>query len=203
MNHTNRLLCRTAVLVVLVAALSACSSSRFASTRTSAPPEQLTPITSSSVQGQALPPLSNPDGSLTTATSDDSFASGDPALLGTQQPDGTFVSLDDVGSTTTGPGRNLSGGVTVAKLLGVWTVVAGSNQCRLNLTQTTKSGTNRYRASTPGCTIPTLSGVASWQLAGTQVQLYDEGGAIIGSLLQSGNRFIGTLTGGIAMSMVG
>ena len=45
--------------------------------------------------------------------------------------------------------------------------------------------------------------VATWQLAGTQVQLYDDSGAIIGSLLLSGNRFLGTLAGGIAVSMAG
>ncbi|MBU1173936.1 MAG: protease inhibitor Inh/omp19 family protein, partial [Alphaproteobacteria bacterium] len=140
----------------------------------------------------------------------DIFAnSGDPALgttIGqTASADGSFVSLDDMGTgtSTTPGGRDLSTPLTATKLLGAWDVIAGADRCRLNLTQTIKTGTKRYRASTPGCAIAPLARVASWQLAGTQVQLYDDAGAIIGSLLLSGNRFLGTLSGGIAVSMAG
>jgi hypothetical protein len=91
----------------------------------------------------------------------------------------------------------------VEKLLGGWTIVAGGAQCKLNLTQTQKTGTSRYRASAPACSLQTLSLVASWQLAGSQVQLFDENGNIIAALIPSGNRFIGTLTGGQGISMVG
>ena len=45
--------------------------------------------------------------------------------------------------------------------------------------------------------------MASWQLVGSQVQLFDEAGDIIASLILSGNRFIGTLAGGQGISMVG
>jgi hypothetical protein len=48
-----------------------------------------------------------------------------------------------------------------------------------------------------------LNVVASWQLAGNQVQLFDENGDIVANLLLSGNRFIGTLAGGQGISMVG
>lgn len=131
--------------------------------------------------------------------------SGDLGLLGQQQnADGSFVSIDDVGSSTITPaGRDLSGTLTTAKLLGTWTVTADLQSCRLNLTQTTKSGTNRFRASTPSCDMPVLSLVSSWQLTGSQVQLFDESGAIVGAFQQSGNRFIGTLSGGISVSMEG
>ena len=94
-------------------------------------------------------------------------------------------------------------GLTIEKLLGGWTVVAGADQCKLNLTYTAKTGTSRYRASTPGCTLQGLNVVASWQLVGTQVQLFDENGDIIASLILSGNHFIGTLAGGQGISMVG
>jgi hypothetical protein len=40
-------------------------------------------------------------------------------------------------------------------------------------------------------------------LAGSQVQLFDDGGSIIAALILSGNRFIGTLSGGQGISMVG
>ena len=45
--------------------------------------------------------------------------------------------------------------------------------------------------------------VASWQLAGSQVQLFDENGDIVAAMILSGNRFIGTLAGGQGISMVG
>jgi hypothetical protein len=45
--------------------------------------------------------------------------------------------------------------------------------------------------------------VASWQLAGSQVQLFDEAGDIVASLILSDNRFVGTLAGGQGISMVG
>lgn len=188
------------LVVAAALSLSGCASSRLVPTN--AAPQQLPPIASSNAQSQDLPPI-GADGAVTTADNSGIYT-GDPGLDGQQTAatDGSFVSLDEVGSFP-GDGRNLSGGLTVAKLLGTWTVSSGIDQCRLNLTQTTKTGTKRYRASTPGCTIAVLARVASWQLAGTQVQLYDDNGAIIGSLLQSGNRFVGTLSGGVAVSMAG
>ncbi len=117
--------------------------------------------------------------------------------------DTNFVSLDAVGSVPQTPGRDLTGGLTIEKLLGGWTIVSGAEQCKLNLTYTAKAGTSRYRASTPGCGLNGLKVVASWQLAGNQVQLFDENGDIVANLLLSGNRFIGTLAGGQGISMVG
>ncbi len=200
--------------LVLGVMLSGCSSTRFGGVGASRPQavDSVNPVASSSVQSQALPPIGASDGTITTAQSDlltdPNLPPGDPALVGDTQmasADGSFVSLDDVGagSTLTADGRDLSSPLTTSKLLGAWNVVAGGDRCRLNLTQTTKTGTNRYRASTPGCVIGPLARVSSWQLAGTQIQLYDDNGAIIGSLLLSGNRFLGTLAGGIAVSMAG
>lgn len=202
---------RGAVVLAACLALTGCSSSSFGS-RSQFRPASLPPVQNSSVQSSTLPPLQGQDGVVTTA--DNSFdptinngsllGSGDPSLVGqSASADGSFVSLDDVGGGTTPGGRDLSGGLTPGKLLGVWTVAANLQTCRLNLTQTTKSGTNRYRASTPNCTLPVLSLVSSWQLTGSQVQLFDESGAIVGALQLSGNRFIGTMSGGIAVTMEG
>jgi hypothetical protein len=126
-----------------------------------------------------------------------------PAPLQTASTDGGFVTLDTMGTVPTAPGRDLSGGLTIEKLLGGWTIVSGAEQCKLNLTYTAKSGTSRYRASTPGCSLSGLNVVASWQLTGSQVQLFDENGDIVAALILSGNRFIGTLSGGQGISMVG
>ncbi len=200
-------------ILALGVAVSSCSSTRFGSISTSNPQsvESVNPVASSTVQSQALPPIGASDGTITTAQSDfppADIGTSDPAMTDqtqTASADGSFVSLDDVGanSTLTADGRDLGSPLTTAKLLGAWDVIAGADRCRLNLTQTTKAGTNRYRASTPGCAIAPLARVASWQLTGTQIQLFDDNGAIIGSLLLSGNRFLGTLAGGIAVSMAG
>ena len=81
--------------------------------------------------------------------------------------------------------------------------MSGANQCAINLTQTQKTGTSRYRASAPACPLKGLTQVASWTVAGSQVQLFDENGNLIAALILSGNRFIGTLSGGTGISMVG
>jgi hypothetical protein len=224
MTDLHRGLARTGAIFLGLVLLAGCTSSRLGSTRAVAPPEQITPVQTSSVQTSNLPPISGtdangnpmvlgPDGTVVNAGTSvtdptfgsDPFLNNDPLLAGTEIiDDGSFVSLDDLGST---PGstsaRDLSGGLTVPKLLGVWTVISGASQCRLNLTQTAKSGTSRYRASTPGCQVPVIASVASWQLAGNQVQLFNEEGDIVGALLLSGSRFIGTLAGGQGVSMVG
>jgi hypothetical protein len=215
-----------AVLAAVAAlTLAGCSSMRGGpNNQAMAQPEQLQPVQQSTVAQTALPPIGQ-DGNVQMAANNPApLQPGmiDPALTGTPgeniRPDPTapgqqttimasndpsFVTLDSVGAVPSQPGRDLTGGLTVAKLLGGWTVVSGASQCRLNLTQTTKTGTQRYRASAPGCALQQLSDVSSWQLAGSQVQLFNEQGSMVAALILSGNRFIGTLAGGQGISMVG
>jgi Protease inhibitor Inh len=193
-------------LFLAAGSIAGCSTtSPFGDNQRAAAPAQLPPVQSGSVQSSNLPPLQGQDGAITTADTFDPTAGGDPALAGqTASVDGSFVSIDDVGGSTLTPaGRDLSGTLTPTKLLGAWTVSADLQQCRLNLTQTTKTGTSRFRASTPGCTMSGLMVVSSWQLAGSQVQLFDENGDIIAAFQQTGNRFVGTMAGGIPVSMDG
>ncbi|MCB9992456.1 MAG: AprI/Inh family metalloprotease inhibitor [Hyphomicrobiaceae bacterium] len=203
---------KPAVLLAAALALSACSNSaRFSDY--GPPPEQLTPLANSSVERSSLPPLNgaqtanggyqvNPDGSF-TAYPTDGLVSGDP-LLDNQAPGTSVITADATGNLTTTQTRDLSGALTEAKMLGGWTVISGAATCQVNLTQTAKPGTNRYRASAPGCsTIPVLGQLASWQLAGSQVQFFSESGQLMATLLKSGNRFIGSLAGGQGISMVG
>ncbi len=205
--------------------LAGCSTGRVA-TRNISQPEQLQPLPSSQVAQANLPAIGEsgavtsaqlPNGPLQTAqigtpadpTQINPALTGQPVLGGNQQPvqtasaDGSFVTLDAVGSVPNSPGRDLTGGLTTTKLIGGWTIVSGAEQCKLFLTETAKAGTSRFRASTPGCQMQGLKVVASWQLAGTQVQLFDENGDMIAALILSGNRFIGTLAGGRGLSMVG
>jgi hypothetical protein len=154
------------------------------------------PALNPSLQASATPGTLTPQPGVT-----DQF--GNPLTVASAAPaDGSFVSLDSVGTVPQTQGRDLTGGLSYEKLLGGWTIVAGAEQCRLNLTYTAKTGTSRYRASTPGCGLTGLKVVASWALAGTQVQLYDENGDIVANLLLSGDKFIGTLAGGTGISMV-
>ncbi|WP_299641364.1 AprI/Inh family metalloprotease inhibitor [Devosia sp.] len=194
-----------AVVAGLALVLSGCASSGV-TTSTVASTENITPIQNTPVATSdlgALPGSRVQTASLAQPTPLDPNSTGQigqPAQVASA--DGSFVTLDSVGAVPSA-GRDLSTGLSIEKLLGGWTVVSGEQQCKLNLTYTAKTGTSRYRASTPGCALTGLSVVASWQLVGNQVQLFDENGDIIASLIVSGNRFIGTLAGGQGISMVG
>jgi hypothetical protein len=210
-----------AVAAVTLAALvlAGCSSTRT-STRTAQQPPALQPLPSSTVAQGTLPPIGQ-DGSVTVAQPGmvNPNLTGQPTTTGptmtpapltptvgadptlTASNNGGFVTLDSVGSVPATPGRDLSSGLTEGKLIGGWTVVSGTVQCRLNLTQTQASSGNRYRASTPGCQLPGLAAVSSWQLAGSQVQLFDANNNMVAAMILSGNRFIGTLAGGQGISM--
>lgn len=172
--------------------------------------EQLAPVQTGSVSTTSLPPI-GPNGEvqgpapLTPSGMDP--ANGDvlagQGSFGVASADGSISALPPVGALPNSAGRDLSGGLTVEKLLGRWTVVSGPEQCQLNLTQTAKTGTGRYRASAPACGLKGLNVVASWTLAGSQVQLFDENNDLVAALILSGSRFIGTLAGGQGISMVG
>lgn len=209
-----------AAAAAIALVLTGCSSTRMSSSRTASAtqPAPLQPLPTSTVAQNNLPPISgttvaqpnmvNPNltGQPTTTgptMTPAPLSSTAGTTVATASNNGTFVTLDSVGSVPAQPGRDLAGGLTEAKLLGGWTVISGPTQCRLNLTQTAKDGTSRYRASTPGCALPGLAAVSSWQLTGSQVQLFDENNNMVAALILSGNRFIGTLAGGQGISMVG
>lgn len=189
--------------VAAILLLAGCSSTRVAVSNYGEA-EQLAPVQTGSVSTSALPPI-GPNGEVqgpAPLTPTDPNAA---TQTGTQvaSADGSFSTLPPLGATPNSAGRDLSGGLTIEKLLGRWTIVSGADQCQLNLTQTAKTGTGRYRASAPACGLKGLDVVASWTLTGSQVQLFDENGDIVAALILSGNRFVGTLAGGTGISMVG
>ena len=184
--------------------LSGCASSGVTVANVNTPTEQLAPVQGGNVSTSALPPI-GPNGEVQSASdiaAQDTQA-GVTGGIQTATADGGTMTPAPIGGLPNSSGRDLSGGLTVEKLLGRWTVVSGADQCSLNLTQTQKTGTSRYRASAPACGLKGLSAVSSWTVAGSQVQLFDDGGSIIAALILSGNRFIGTLSGGQGISMVG
>ncbi|CAN7337241.1 AprI/Inh family metalloprotease inhibitor [Devosia sp. LjRoot16] len=191
-----------AVLGALSLVLSGCASSGVTTTSI-ASTETITPIQNSSVASSDLNALPGSTVQQASLGQPAPLTPGQPTPGQLGQPANADGSLATLGSVPQASGRDLSTGLTVEKLLGGWTVVSGAEQCKLNLTQTAKSGTSRYRASTPGCGLNGLKVVASWQLVGNQVQLFDENGDIIASLILSGSQFIGTLAGGQGITMVG
>ncbi|WP_423065991.1 AprI/Inh family metalloprotease inhibitor [Devosia sp. CN2-171] len=203
MTSSKRASVSFAVFAGVALVLSGCASSAV-TTRNIASAETITPIQNTPVASSdlnALPGTQVQQASLGAPAPLAPGQIGQPALVASA--DGSFATLGGAGGAPTTSSRDLSTGLTVEKLLGGWTVVSGTEQCKLNLTQTAKTGTSRFRASTPGCSLAGLTVVASWQLVGNQVQLFDENNDIVASLILSGNRFIGTLAGGQGISLVG
>lgn len=198
-------------VAALALVLAACQStgSNTANLNTIGAPSQLQPVQNSTVQqgtlpaigasGTAAPGLSGQPvlGGVPTQTAMVSPGMTSPTMGGTPvlgstapaAPGSSIVSLNQpVGGVSTGPE-------------GVWNVVAGSATCRINLPMTAKTGTSYYRASAPGCTVPQIASVTGWQQVGSQLQLYDENGNIAAFLAPSSGRYIGTVSGGQAISM--
>lgn len=185
--------------VAAILLLAGCASTNVAVSN-AGQAEQLGAVQTGSVSTTSLPPI-GPNGEVQQGVGGPAPLTPDPLVADTQP--GVSGSLTSAGGDFNASGRDLTGGLTVEKLLGRWTVVSGSAQCQLNLTQTAKTGTGRYRANAPACGLQGLSVVASWTLAGSQVQLFDENGDLVAALILSGNRFVGTLSGGTGISMVG
>jgi hypothetical protein len=200
--------------------LAACQStgSNTANLNTIGAPAQIAPVQNSTVQQGTLPALGasgTPAPGLTGqpvlggVSANPQMASVSPGIT---PPGATTTTVGTIPTTTPGtqPGGSMvslaplnqpaAGGMSSGPE-GVWNVVAGSAQCRLNLPMTAKAGTSYYRASAPGCTVPGLSAVTGWQQVGSQLQLYDDNGNIAAFLAPSGGRYIGTMGGGQAISM--
>ena len=211
-------------LAALALAVAACSpsASNTANLNTIGAPAQLQPVQPSTVSQGNLPAL-GASGTPAPGLSGQPVLGGVPStppvgapapgLSGTPGMTPSAAALPAVGTSTqtasnssfvTLPGGGApapaAGGFTAGPE-GVWTVQAGSTQCRLNLPMTAKTGTSYYRASAPGCGVPGLASVGGWQQVGSQLQLYDENGNIAAFLAPSGGRYIGTLGGGQAISM--
>lgn len=204
---TSRAIPRSAVLVKTsllavggILMLTACTTPGYQSTfsQSNAAPTSLVAAPTTQVQSSALPGI---DGQPT----------GDPWLVSSASPidgesdipnivqDPNLPSIVDVQSTANVVGRDLSGSLTKEKMIGGWTISTPQGSCRLFLTLTAKDG--RHRAATPACESPSFTDIATWQLVGNQVQLFNATGTLIGNLARTGDRFIGTMVGGLAVSI--
>jgi len=184
-----------AALALVAAACSPSSRTNTANLNVVGQPQQLQPVQNSTVQQSTLPAIG------ATGTPAPGL-SGQPVLGGqTAATAGTTTTVAGTGAgSITTVGTPLATGVSTGPE-GAWNVVAAGQTCRLNLPLTAKTGTNYYRASAPGCTVPQIASVTGWQQVGSQLQLYDENGNIAAFLAPSGGRYIGTMGGGQAVSM--
>ena len=208
----------TLALVVMAGTLAACSST---STRNlnvvGQMPQQAQPVQNSAVAQSQLPPLGGVQGQAAPGLAGQPVMggvqaqspglTGQPVMGGAPQPG--YGMAPAAGATTNVATNTGASTVSLAPMTtgaasgpaGVWNVVSGSTTCRLNLPLTAREGTTRYRASAPGCALPGLAGVGSWQQVGTQVQLFDESSNMVAALSQTGSSYIGTLSGGQPVSM--
>ena len=184
-----------AALALLAAACSPSSRTNTANLNVVGQPQQLQPVQNSTVQQNTLPAIG------ATGTPAPGL-SGQPVLGGqtTTTVAANTTTSTGLNSSITTVGAPLTTGVSTGPE-GAWNVVASGQTCRLNLPLTAKTGTNYYRASAPGCTVPQIASVTGWQQVGSQLQLYDENGNIAAFLAPSGGRYIGTMGGGQAVSM--
>nr|WP_314258076.1 AprI/Inh family metalloprotease inhibitor [uncultured Devosia sp.] len=195
-----------AAIAVLLAACQS-TGSNTANLNTIGAPSQLQPVQNSTVQQGTLPAIG------ATGTPAPGL-SGQPVLGGVNTqtamttPGMTQPGMIQPGAAPAAGGNSsfvtlnqpMGGGVSAGPE-GVWNVVAGGATCRINLPMTAKTGTSYYRASAPGCTVPQIASVTGWQQVGSQLQLYDENGNIAAFLAPSSGRYIGTISGGQAISM--
>ena len=187
-----------AIAVVLAACQS--TGSNTANLNTIGAPAQLQAVPNSTVQQGTLPAI-GATGTPAPGLSGQPVLGGVPATqtamasAGTTAPGATpsIVSLDPLA-------QPVAGGMSTGPE-GAWNVAAGAATCRINLPMTAKTGTSYYRASAPGCTVPQIASVTGWQQVGSQLQLYDENGNIAAFLAPSSGRYIGTMSGGQAISM--
>ncbi|MGL5446392.1 MAG: AprI/Inh family metalloprotease inhibitor [Rhabdaerophilum sp.] len=76
---------------------------------------------------------------------------------------------------------------------GNWSLTEGAgNRCRLTLSSAPKL--DLYGAGTTGCSARELQRVNAWELAGSEVILYEPGGAVVARLRQAGDGYSGVST---------
>ncbi|UOM35962.1 AprI/Inh family metalloprotease inhibitor [Acuticoccus sp. I52.16.1] len=89
-------------------------------------------------------------------------------IAGQPLPDGSMPGAPGTDVAAASPAPS---GVNVGRtdLLGGWSIASGGDNCQLFMSLTTWTG--GYRASTRGCSAPSLAGIAAWDLNGSQVTL--------------------------------
>jgi hypothetical protein len=174
--------------VVLVAlAVGGCQSSRISGIDTS--PEPVAAAPTGVVQQSQLPPPTNPQGTAAATATDFPTAPAAPAApaAGTTQ-----VASAATAAAPSGPD------LTVGSVAGVWGVSVAGQNCKIATPQT-KYGQG-FRAGPLKCP-GEMANVKSWNVAGKQLTLYDEGGSPVARLFGAGGGFSGQTSGGSPISL--
>jgi Protease inhibitor Inh len=181
-----------AALLVAALALTGCQSSRMSDINTA--PEPLTAAPTGVVQQSQLPPPTNPAGTQVAAVDPSQFpaAPTNPGGIKTLTPTAPAVGTQVATATPTGPD------LTVGGIAGVWNVNVAGQSCKVATPQT-KFGQG-FRAGPLKCP-GEMANVKSWNVAGKQLTLYDEGGTAVAKLYGAGGAYSGQTSGGSAISL--
>ena len=173
---------KTGLVAVSLAALvaSGCSTSRFSS-MDDQQPAPLEAAPAGKVTANQLPPPASP-------------GTTDPSQFPTAPANTQVASLPQDGSAPAG-----ASDVTAASVAGVWNVSVSGQSCKVATPQT-KVGAG-FRAGPLHCPAP-IDGIKSWNVAGKQLTLYDEGGGALARLYSSGgSKFDGQTSNGQPISL--
>jgi|ThiBioDrversion2_2_1062182.scaffolds.fasta_scaffold01502_25 hypothetical protein len=166
---------------IALLALSGCTSQRFSSINTPPPStvaQPLEPAPAGTVTAGQLPPPGAPG-----AAQPGAFP---PPPTGPAAPAPMQVAANAVDLTPT-------------SIAGVWNASVAGQGCKVATPQT-KFGQG-YRAGPLHCPSP-LDGVKSWNVAGKELALYDQGGAVLAKLYSTGGqRFDGQTVSGLPISL--
>jgi hypothetical protein len=187
---------RIGMLSAAIAALvlAGCQSERFTRLDTRSPaPAPLAAAPAGTVQSGQLPPPGQPG-----SYEDSQF----PAPPG-QEENGEF---DEFGEGEQRDATEMAAlppsgapDVSAGAVAGVWNATVAGQGCRIATPQT-RFGEG-YRAGPLRCPAP-LDQVKSWNVSGSQLTLYDEGGSALARLYSSGgNRFEGQTSTGQSVSL--
>jgi hypothetical protein len=168
--------------VSLAVLTAGCSSTRFSSMNEQPAPLQAAP-SGSVTSSTTLPPPAAPG---TTPTDPAAFptAPGADTQVAAAGPDPAAAAAPDL---------------TTGNVVGSWNASVSGQNCQL-ITSLTKLGSNN-RAASRQCAAP-ISGVKSWNVAGKQLSLYDDGGSVVATLYSSGEgKFNGQTSTGLPISL--
>lgn len=163
-----------AALSLMALAVAGCQSSRMSSIETPKP-APLPAAPKGVVVARQLPPPAAPAAPLPAETETQIAALPPAAAPAAGAPD-----------------------LTIGNVAGVWNASVSGQNCKVATPQT-KFGQG-FRAGPLRCPAP-IDGVKSWNVAGKQLSLYDEGGSVLARLYSSGpEKFDGQTESGLPIS---
>lgn len=203
MAHKARFLSRAVALAVPLTVLVACDSSQrfggygssgsLARAEPAAPPPPLTAAPSlDDADTQTLPPPPGSGAIAGTAPlpppAPGGLTSGLPPAPGTSPaPGGVATAPGNLPRVATAPVPSAPAAApTRTGVTGNWSLTeSAGNRCRITLSSAPKL--DLYGAGTNGCKATELQRVNAWELSGSEVILYESGGAVVARLRQSGD----------------